>query len=367
MTVTGNIVEGFTNEIRSRQKEIEEIIKKEFGEIQTANPKGWETEAIKELQPGNICNTTIKLVGKFHRQGLSKEDIYTTLRPHIERAGGNEEAFRSRIEAITAKPRYGTQDPITIDDDVEDLETFLSNIQKLKWIVPNIIPENSITFLYGLQETCKTWLLMDLAIAMAKGGGYWTGKFPVESGTVLYIDQERSRTETQRRFRALCAAQNLKFKDLTLQVKWGSTIRLNLQHSFEGFKRLLEKVNPKLICVDSFATFHTSEENNKKDIQAVFEKLKDLRNTFNCTFVFVDHENKFGYTSEQIENPTLATLSGSSGKAAVLESAILVQKIKDGVSKVCMTKNTQGLKVDPFTVQIEDLEPDRSKISVKGY
>lgn len=119
------------------------------------------------------------------------------------------------------------------------------------------------------------------------------------------------------------------------------------------------------MIIDSFVSFHTSEENNRKDIQAVLERVKELRNEFGCTFLFIHHENKMAFDKEQGE-PSIAQMAGSIAIPAVAETVFTVRKTADG-SMFYQTKSTLASTHEPFLLKVEDVTPDKSQIRVTAY
>lgn len=379
-TVTGRHVEGTPLTIRVLTNELDEYKQPE----QQRNPTGWVSEALLNMEVGNIDNTLFKVLSKLRNDGYSDSDAYTLLKPYADGAGATPGHLETKIEHVwkTYSPKQiSTMPSITNGDqllkeaqsqtqpkdDTYSIGNFLAIDEKVTWIAPGIIADKTLGFIAGLPETGKTWICMDLAIECARGGGYWLGKFPVRDCKVLYIDQERWKGETKRRLAAIIGAKAISRESIeqNLFIKSGTTIRLDLQHSFDAFYREIEKLRPALIIVDSFATFHTKEENNRKDIQEVLERVKIIRNEFGCAFLFVDHEGKSVFSDED-KTPNMAKMVGSIGKPAAAEYVLTVRKEGDS-SIVYQTKSTLGPTIEPFMVKVEDLNEDKSKISVKAY
>jgi len=370
-TMTGNVI---TNRpVKTLTTELQELGLLPSGiESDTPNKQGWIRESLDKLQPGNLHNESIKIIGRLHEDGWEKEDIFTLLKPHIEKVGGSTQALLTRCDSITKYPRAEhlldeAKSLIDSSEETYSISGFLALDEKVTWIVPGVVSDKSLGFIAGLPETGKTWICMDLAVECARGGGYWLGKFPVKDCKVLYIDQERWKGETKRRLQAIIKSKavNLESFQDNLSVKSGTSIRLDLQHSFEAFRREVEKLRPALIIVDSFATFHTKEENNRKDIQEVLERVKQIRNEFGCAFLFVDHEGKSVFSDED-KTPNMAKMVGSIGKPAAAEYVLTVRKEGEG-SMVYHTKSTMGPALPPFLVKVEDLDEAKTKISVKAY
>lgn len=199
----------------------------------------------------------------------------------------------------------------------------------------------------------------------------WLNKFQINGPLkVLFIDQERYKAETARRFKAVIKGKGLSPKDLqdNLYIKCGTTTRLDLQHSFESFRKELGEIKPDLVIIDSFATFHTCEENNRQSIQAVLERVKELRNEFGCTFLFIHHENKNAFNrGDDAGEPSIAQMAGNVAIPAVAETVLTVRKHDGGDSMCYHTKSTLSSTEKPFLVRVVDLDEDKTKISVEAY
>lgn len=329
------------------------------------NEQGWIAEAIKEMQNGHIHNTLVRVLGKFRHHNFSEEDTYALLQPHALENGKPYEGLRGKITEIWS--RYEAPIPVGGPSKSESIEDFLKDIQKPEWICEPYVAKKSIGFVAGLPETLKTWLCVDLAVEATRDTGTWCGLFPIKQTKVLFIDQERFKGETQRRFNALLAAKGLQKNDLgnRLFVKSGTTIRLNIDSSYQAFRTELLEMMPGIVIVDSFATFHTVPENDKAEIQKVLERVKTLRNEIGCTFLFIHHENKNAYPNGEPQGePNMSTLSGSTGIPAAAEMCMIVRKVEEHTSMVWHVKSTLARKSKPFYASV--LDTADGGISVRG-
>src|SRR3712207_5876754 len=71
----------------------------------------------------------------------------------------------------------------------------------LRWIVPELIPEG-LTLLAGPPKIGKSWLCLDLALAVA-GYGQFLDEVEVETGDVLYLALDDTQRRLQERIRRL--------------------------------------------------------------------------------------------------------------------------------------------------------------------
>lgn len=327
------------------------VIDKEAGE-------SWLEEKLKGLKNGNRNSTFTSIAGSLRSRGYSSSDIYTLLREKAEGVGFSLEELRTISESV------GSYTPKTLVQETQSITEFLKDEQRVDWLVPGLIAKRSIGFIAGLPETSKTWCMMDLAIEVARGGGKWLGKFLVNAGKVLFVDQERFKGETQRRFKALMSGKDIKFTSISaLSVKSGSTTRLNFQPSYEAFRKELNEIKPDLVIVDSFATFHTAAENDRMEIQKVLELVKQLRNEIGCTFMFINHEGKgvLNHEPGEVKAPNAADMVGSIGVPAAAEVVFSVRRKDEDSCMVYQTKNTLSAKVPPFQVSVIDV-PEGIKV-----
>src|ERR1035437_6392432 len=246
---------------------------------------GWIQDALNGLKEGNRDATFARVVGKLHHSGLDPVTIRALLLPHAVRC-----SFGDLDKVVRSVTRYEREEIATGNGPTPSIGSFLEVEEPVEWLVPGIFARRSVGFVAGLPEVMKTWLLIDLAVECARGGGRWLNLFTVEKAKVLFIDQERFKGETQRRFKNIISAKGLSTDDIkdSLFVRCGTTTRLDLEASYRAFKEELEELRPDLVIVDSFATFHVGDENDRMAIQGMLERVKELRNEIGCTFLFVD-------------------------------------------------------------------------------
>jgi len=314
---------------------------------------GWIQDALSGLKEGNRDATFARIVGRLHHSGLDPVTIRALLHPHAVRC-----SFADLDKVVRSITRYEREDVPAGNGPTPSIGNFLQDEELVEWLVPGIFARGSVGFVAGLPEVMKTWILVDLAVECARGGGKWLQLFPVEKARVLFIDQERFKGETQRRFKNIISAKGLRVDDLkdSLFIRCGTTTRLDLDASYRAFKEELEELRPDLVIVDSFATFHVGDENDRMAIQGMLERVKELRNEIGCTFLFVDHEGKAAYGDiANNEAPSAGRIVGSIGKVAAAETVLTVRRYDDHTSTVWHTKSTLSQCVPCFNTTIADV------------
>ncbi len=328
------------------------------------NEKGWIADAIAGMSIGNIDETLFRLCSRLRADGYSQEDARALLAIPAERAGATPGHLDDKIRNVWGRYAANPKAEVERVGRAEGLEDFLKDQKEVGWICHPFIAKKSIGFVAGLPETLKTWLLVDLAVSMTATAP-WIGLFPTAPGKVLFIDQERFKGETQRRFSAVIAERGLASSNLTdLFIKCGTDIKLNDDRSFELFRSELHELKPDIVMVDSFATFHSVPENNRMEIQGVLNRIKLLRDEIGCAFVFINHESKMVFQDiDANEKPSAFRMMGSVGIIAAAEFCLTVRKMADGSSIVHHTKSSLAQAAKSFYVSVVDTARG---IAVKG-
>lgn len=329
----------------------------------SGNEQGWIAKALGEMKHGNIDDTLFRVCSRLRADGYSSDDAQLLLGPHALQAGATSGHLSDKIENVWSRYHSNvTAQPV--ESKSSSLSEFLQDTQKVEWICSPIIARKSIGFVAGLPETQKTWLLMDLAVELQRAGS-WIGLMPIAQARVLFVDQERFKGETQRRFAAVVAAKGLQGVALPgLFIKSGTAIKINDDRAYAAFREELLSLRPDIVMVDSFGTFHTVPENNRMDMQVVLDRIKSLRDEVGCAFVFINHESKVAF--EDGDNnvaPNAFRMLGSVGIVAAAEFVLTVRKLPDGSSIVHHTKSTMASKRKSFFMRVVDTA---SGIEVRG-
>lgn len=342
-----------------------DLLPNKNGGIKKEDKTSWISDAFEGVKEGNRNDSFTRIAGSLRSRGYKSDEIFGLLQSKANEVNFSDSELRTICDSVS---RY---EPSRVEESqANSIEDFLQDMEKVEWLCEPIVAKKTIGFTAGLPETMKTWLMIDLAIECGRGGGTWLNRFPVKAAKVLFIDQERFKGETQRRFRAVITAKNLNPKDLrgSLFIRCGTTTRINLQQSYDAFRKELADIRPDLVIIDSFAAFHTAEENNRQSIQEVLEKIKQLRSEFGCAFIFIHHENKFAFRGkEEDREPSIAEMSGSVAIPAVAEFVLTVRRQDSESSFVYHTKSTLASTISPFLVKVVDMDEQKSAIKVEAY
>lgn len=249
----------------------------------------------------------------------------------------------------------------------KDILNYTSNAT---WIIENMIPEKGMVLIGGEPGAGKTWLSLDLAIEVARGGN-WMGQFGCKQTSVMYVDEEKPIEFFKKRLPRLLSEKGLSLEQLPLTFSIDKGIRFDLPNSLQNFTQLIEKEKPGLVILDALVDFHSKEEKDSTSIMLIFNVIKELRRKFGCTFVIIDHERKPTNLNKDgkpiIHADTVGNdLRGSNAKRGAVDTQFSVKKV-DGMHRVYNSKASWSKEILPFAVQIVDPTPQTTKLKFEGY
>ncbi len=156
-------------------------------------PDPADVAAVKTLHPGDEPGHMIDGVLK----GRDPADLIADLH------SGDFETRRAAWGQVeTLLPTEALRADVEIVDDWDDLE-----VPAREWLIPAWLPAGRIGMISGKGGKGKTWMLLQLAAAMATGEREWLGRapaldksvLPVETGAVVFASWEDEAAEIKRR------------------------------------------------------------------------------------------------------------------------------------------------------------------------
>lgn len=207
------------------------------------------------------------------------------------------------------------------------------------WLVENLIPAAGIIAVSGSPASYKTWLVLDLALRLAKGDILFE-KFITTQVGVLIVDEENGERLLQKRLQKLHPGFDLPVHVLSLK---GFSL---VVHTLKALIIFCKKNNVKLVIFDALVRIHSSDENSAMDMAQVFKLLKEF-NKEGITVLFTHHNRKQGVLRS---NPS-QDMRGSSDILASVDCHLGIQRTDDCVI-VNQTKLRQGEEMKPFKLNL---------------
>lgn len=196
-----------------------------------------------------------------------------------------------------------------------------------KYLVPSILPEGC-TILAGRPKLGKSWLALDLALAVARGD-YCLGSYLCEQGDVLYLALEDNGPRLQSRIKKVWPpqCQDLWPDPLQFAVEWPRAENGGLDDLRAW---IISKTNPRLIVIDVLAQFRTARGSGdnpyEADYRAVTE-LQQLASDFRLAVLVVHHVRKGDGDIDPFER-----VSGTLGLTGAADTTIVLDRSGKGCS-----------------------------------
>jgi RecA-family ATPase len=189
------------------------------------------------------------------------------------------------------------------------------------FLVADLLVAKAIGVIGGQWKAWKTWLELELAIAIVTGRDAF-GRFPVpDPGPVILVLEESGREALHRRLGALARGNAIAPVDL-VDLHFSSNRRVRLD-DLEWQKRLreaVETIEPRAVFLDPLARMKAPgrNENEQMEMAPLLDFMRFLRDEGGCAVVFVHHTGHEG-----------KHLRGSSDLESYWESKIMLERKPD--------------------------------------
>jgi len=163
-------------------------------------------------------------------------------------------------------------------------------------IKDRILPLGALMFIWGEQETFKSWMVLDLAFSVATGTEWLlfeTNKYPV-----LIINTELPDPMYQERFKQV--ADTKKKLPSNLYVVTPENLKLDTEDGFASLQLWCQKITategtpPGLVILDNLYRTLSGEITGEK-ANKFLDSVAAIRARFGSAFCVVHHSRKTGY------------------------------------------------------------------------
>jgi hypothetical protein len=161
-------------------------------------------------------------------------------------------------------------------------------------VIHGLLRQGETMNLIAPSKTGKSWLVIDLALAIVTGRP-WLGRFRVEPGEVLILDNELHGETTASRLPTVAMARGLT-PDMWVDRLCVDNLRGRLVDVF-SLRSYFEAIEPgrfKVIVLDAFYRFmpRDSDENDNGTLANIYNELDRYAARLGCAFVLIHHSSK---------------------------------------------------------------------------
>lgn len=160
------------------------------------------------------------------------------------------------------------------------------------WLIEGLWSEQAVGFVAGTPKSGKTWLALEMAVAVASGRPC-LGRFSVpEPGPVLLFAAEDTAADVRRRVEALARARRVGLDRLAVGLITEPVLQLDRPSHQARLAATLDKIKPRLLLLDPLVRLHRGDENSAADTSMLLAYLRGLQRQFGVALVVVHHVRK---------------------------------------------------------------------------
>ena len=175
---------------------------------------------------------------------------------------------------------------------VEPAYRLAERSEEHRWLVTGLWSEQAVGIVGGEPKCCKSFLALDLAVAVA-GGVPCLRRFAVpRAGRVLLFAAEDALHIVRRRLEGISAAARVALANLDIQVITAPTVRLDLDADRRSLDETVAKLKPRLLVLDPFVRLHRIDENASGEVAPLLAYLRELQRRHGVAVVVVHHAKK---------------------------------------------------------------------------
>lgn len=165
------------------------------------------------------------------------------------------------------------------------------------WLVEHLWGSGAVGVIGGAPKSCKSWLALELAVAVASGRPC-LGRFAVpEPGPVLLYAAEDAPLQVRQRIEQLCQARGATFDSLELHLILEHALRIDRLEHVQRLRTTLQERHPRLLILDPYVRLQGADENNATEVAAILATLRELSRSFSLALLLVHHARKSPGTS----------------------------------------------------------------------
>jgi len=166
--------------------------------------------------------------------------------------------------------------------------------EERRWLVDALWSEQAVGVIGGEPKACKSFLALELAVAVATGRRCLR-RFPVPNpGRVLLYAAEDALHVVRQRLEGIAHASATHLDALDVHVITAPRLRLDVSTDVEQLDNTVAELKPRLLVLDPFVRLHTRDENASRDVAQLLAKLRDLQRLHQLAVVVVHHARKGG-------------------------------------------------------------------------
>jgi hypothetical protein len=228
---------------------------------------------------------------------------------------------------------------------VEPAYRLAERSEEHRWLVTGLWSEQAVGIVGGEPKCCKSFLALDLAVAVAAGVPCLRRFAVPRAGRVLLFAAEDALHIVRRRLEGISAAAGVALANLDIQVITAPTVRLDLDADRRNLAETVARLQPRLLILDPFVRLHRIDENASGEVAPLLAYLRELQRRHDVAVLVVHHAKKGGGGVRAGQ-----ALRGSSEFHAWGDSNLYLRRVGDDLS--LSVEHRAAASMTPITIEL---------------
>ena len=165
-----------------------------------------------------------------------------------------------------------------------------------QWLVAGLWGRQAVGIIGGEPKCGKSFLALDLAVAVAAGVPCLRRFATDQPGPVLMFAAEDAGHIVRTRLQGIAHAAGADFDTLDIAVIDIPVLRLDHRSDRQRLEQTVQRIRPRLVLLDPLVRLHGVDENAVAEIAPILGFLRDLQRRFETAVLLVHHSRKSGAT-----------------------------------------------------------------------
>ena len=161
-----------------------------------------------------------------------------------------------------------------------------------RWLIAGLWSEQAVGIVGGEPKCCKSFLALDIAVAVAAGIPCLRHFVVPRAGRVLLYAAEDALHIVRRRLEGICVAAGAELADLDILVITAPTLRLDIEADRRSLAETVAALQPRLLILDPFVRLHRIDENASGEVAPLLAFLRELQRRYGVAVLLVHHAKK---------------------------------------------------------------------------
>ena len=218
------------------------------------------------------------------------------------------------------------------------------------WLIDQLWTAQAVGIIGGSPKSYKTWLALEMSVAVASGSACLQ-TFAVSSpGPVLLYAAEDSESALRSRLESLAQHHGLDLAYLDIRVITADSLRLDRTADQERLEATIQLHWPALLILDPLVRLHAIDENAAGEIAALLAYLRFLQRKTGVAIALVHHARK----NVSANGGAGYSLRGSSDLYAWVDSFLYLRRHHGQLMLSAEHRSASG--VGPLALELANVE-----------